>query len=593
MNLKTFNKYRIEVAILTLFVILTIIFYYFSPIIHCYLIFGTISESEVCTTNKLGEAREIKIFNIFWDIIPITIFSLFLTFVFLKKKAVPFFIIIIILCIFSYGIPLSENKLLWGIEDTWVYFKHARSVYENKAFLFDPNDLINKTPDYTPPLFNAISATFSMITGIDVIYSWIFLCFISALASSLFIYLITKMLTKDSMISFLSSILAFSISYRTLAWTHPEVFGTTMVLGSLFFILKYILFKEDFKYLILCGLFIACAILSHLIPGIFACVLVFFISIYHIIRKRGVKIFIPLILGLILTLPYYYQLLTETSFLSGTGMESRNKQIGENWVPFMCTDLRYCSPIFSGLAITFLLIFFFLAYQHRKKENYILILLMVLSSSFLLYHVLFYRWGLFPFVMKSNRFSSLTFIIYSVAAVFVLKDLKKPVKIFFIFLFIFFGLYYSYYEGKDASWSIKTSSEDFKFFTWIRENIGKDARFLIYNQRSYDISKFYDIAGRNYILPSTKGPNEVEGQFWESGFIGLSKNYEYVKNRVNEWLELNKTNNSDLVLFFSKYNVTHVLYFGDENTEEFKSLNEICTSLKTEANIHLFRCLVY
>lgn len=586
MNLKQFKNYKKEISILTLFVILTIILYYSFPIIHCYLIWGTYTSQISCT--ELLEAKNMKIFDIFLDVVPITVFSAFLTITFLKKWMGVFFITIILLSVFSYGIPYSENEILWGIEDTWMHFIHTRHVYNYGSFLFDPNDLITKTPDYFPPLSPMLSAVLSRVVGIDVIYSWIVLCFVSTITSSLFIYLIAKILTKDSRISFIAVIFAFCISYRTLAWTITEVFATPMVLGSLYFILKYVLFRNDFKYLILCGLFLTTTMLIHFVPALFISVLIFSISLYFFIRKRNARIFIPIVLALLLSFPYYYGLVTETNFLNS----DRNQLIGRNWIPFMCTDVRVCSPIFMGLISAFLLVFLSLAYHYRKDEIYRLILLMVLVSSFLLYHVLLYRWGLLPTYIQAHRFSSLVFIIYSIAAVFVLKDLKKPINILFIFLFIFFGLYYSYYEGKDASWFIKTSSDDFKFFTWIRENTDEDARFLIYNQRSYDISEFYDIAGRNYILPSTEGPNEVAGQFWESGFISLTKNHKYVEGRVNEWLELNKTDNSELVSFFSKYNINYVLYFGNQTTEEFKTLNEICTSLKTEVSIHLFNCTI-
>jgi len=578
------KRHKKEILILVLFVVLTIIFYYFFPIIHCYLIWESGPYHLKCADEEYEKVKDIKIFDVFWDSIPITVFSVFLTFMFLKKKTKIFFIAIILLSIFSYGIPFVENKILWGIEDTQMHFIHSRHVYNYGRFLFDPNDVITKTPDYTQPIFHILSAAFSRTIGIDVIYSWIILCFVSTIVSSLFIYLITKLFTKNSEISFVAAIFAFSISYRTLAWTHPEVLGTTMVLGSLYFILKYVLSRKDIKYLFLCGLFLTVAVLTHFVSGAFAGALVFSISLYYWIKKRDAKIFIPIALGLFLSLPYYYELLTETDFLNS----NRNTLIGKNWIPFICTDNRICSPIFMGLITAFVLALIGFIYWYRKNKNYRLILLMVLVSSFLLYHILLYRWGLLPTHTQSHRFSSLTFIVYSIAATFILKDLKRPVKVLFVFLFIFFGLYYSFYEGKDAYWSIRPNSEKFIFFSWVRENIADNARFLVYDTSPPHMTEFYDIAGKNYVLPSTS--RKIEGQFWESGFVSLTKNHEYAKNRVNEWLDLDKTNSEDIETFFSKYNVTHVLYSEGKNSEEFEALNQVCTLLKSEAEFHLFSC---
>lgn len=584
MNSERFKKImKKEISILILFLILVIVFYLFFPTIHCYLIFEKGPMFSSCVQEGFKAARETRIFDIFWDVTPITILSALLTIAYLKRHEKIFFIALILLSVFSYGIPYHENKILWGIEDTWMHFIHSRHVYDHGSFLFDPNDLITRMPNYFYPLSPVLSTVFSRVVGIDVIYSWIMLCFASTLVSSFFVYLIAKLLTKKSGISFIAAIFAFSVSYRTLAWTHTEVFATPMVLGGLYFVLKYALFRDELEYLILCGLFVAGTVLTHVVPGFFMYVLIFSLSLHRLIEKHDVKILIPVILGITLSSPYFYELLTGTNFLGS----ERNRLIGRNWLPFMCTDLRFCSPVFMGLITTFLLVFFGLAFRYKKDETYRLILSMVLVSSFLLYHVVLYRWGLLPSHTQSHRFSSLTFITYSFAAVFVLKDLKKPIKIMFVFLFIFFGFYYSFYEGKDASFSIRLNSEEFVFFTWIRENI-HDARFLLYETSPIGMTKFYDITGKNYVLPSTS--RKIEGEFWESGFVSLTKNREQVRDRVNEWLELDKTSSEDVRNFFLKYNVTHVLYFKGENTEEFKVLNQTCTLLRSGAGAHLFMC---
>jgi len=270
-----------------------------------------------------------------------------------------------------------------------------------------------------------------------------------------------------------------------------------------------------------------------------------------------------MLVSLVLIAPYYYDVFSMTN-VSG----SRLSIEGSNWFPFRCTDTSYCSTVFMTLAITLVASSLLFA---EKKRNYLILMTLVTSATILLYHIVLYRYELISWNIQAHRFSSIAFIIYSIACAYSLSRINSRfLSVFVMYLMFFSGAYYAMEQGDRASFCIRRDQSFYKFNTWIRENIRGDPLFLIYDSSPTDMTQFYAVGGMEYALPSTL--IQVTGTSWESGYISGTKNHELVIARVDEWLGLNKSDPRKVEDYISKNGIEYIIYIKDENTTEYKAL---------------------
>jgi len=466
-------------------------------------------------------------------------------------------LLLVVPALLEFGIPVAENKLnLHGNEDPRLLFIHTRHLFDHGFFAYDPNDAIGRAPDLIQPLFHVLSVTVSRATGVDPLFTWPILCFLSTVTSSFLIYLIAQKLLRDDRLAALTAVFAFAVCYRTLAWTHPEVLGYTLSLGSIYALLCH-LEQPRWQFTIVSGILLGAAALTYATTLVFAGGTLLALASGHALAdlrrgRRRFDLFVPLLVAALVAAPYYWDLFSKTSFRG-----VRVSYVGLNWFPFQCTDTLGCSPIFSGFSVSLLALF---AWSSRRATNRLTVLLLLAPVTVLLFNVVPYHLGWTDFFVKCDRFSSYAWALpYALAAVLAIRSLGTVfLREACAILALFCGVYYALEEGDGAAWDNRSDHVDHRFYAWIRSNVSDDALFLLTDSGQLGTSWFYTMTGRDYALPNTV--ESVGGTGWETGFISGSSYHEKVIERVDEWLALDQGDASELRGFFARYGLTHVIH---------------------------------
>lgn len=294
-----------------------------------------------------------------------------------------YYLLIIVFVVFSiYGVnEVLSTEYLFSY-DPYYHNQISMLTVDSGNTITELDYFDSKQPiNYYSSLYT-LTASFSLITGLDMLIIYKLGGLLFRLSMVLFVFFIVKELTKNKFSAILASILFISIPYiifRSLL-TYPE---HVAILTHL--MLAYVLFKDfnKIKKIILTSLLFSISLYAHPKLAIIPFILLATYFLLELFKKNYKTIIKIISLSIILTLPLLHDLMIKIKGLLEWNVGSSAKYISS-----AVGDARYAFGGFDYyLSFGILLIFLFIISIPKllliKKEKKIILIIWFLFSLLL------------------------------------------------------------------------------------------------------------------------------------------------------------------------------------------------------------------